>query len=294
MKYLSSEEIAKKWGISDRSVRSYCFQGRVNEAYYDGKWYIPDNALKPDRKSRTKNRNLINVLKYQKNNKISGSIYNKLQIDFAYNSNHIEGTKLTHEETRYIFETKTISGDNILIDDIIETINHFRCFDYIIDTYDKTLNDRYIKQIHRFLKNNTLSSDSSEAIIGDYKRYENTIGDIETVHPDYVAEEMKELLNKYNKNKKHTFEDIVEFHKEFERIHPFFDGNGRVGRLIMFKECLKSKAVPFIIDDRFKREYYNGLKMWQLYDDKNYLIETCLLMQDNMKLILDYFEINYK
>ena len=294
MKYLNTKQISKKWNISQRSVRLYCQSGRVSDAYFDnGVWYIPENAKKPNRILRKRKRSITNVLIDQKNNKISGSIYNKLQVDFAYNSNHIEGSKLSFEQTQYIFETKTISGENINLNDLLETINHFRCFDYIIDTYDKKLNESYIKHIHKLLKQDTFSSQSMEAIVGEYKKYENVIGDMKTTTPKLVSSHMKKLLDKYNKKNKHSFEELIEFHVEFERIHPFYDGNGRVGRLILFKECLKEKIVPFIIDDKFKREYYNGLKKWQVFKDKNYLLQTCLLMQDNMKIIFDFFDITY-
>ena len=295
MKYLNTKQISEIWGISERSVRLYCEQGRISDAYFNnGKWHIPEDAKKPIRIKRNKKRNITNVLIDQKNNKISGSIYNKLQVDFAYNSNHIEGSMLTHEETQYIFDTKTISGDNININDILETINHFRCFDYIIDTYNKQLNEKYIKHIHKLLKQNTISADSMEAVVGEYKRYENIIGDIKTTPPSQVSNKMKKLLSKYNNDKKHSIEDLIEFHVEFERIHPFYDGNGRVGRLLLFKECLKENIVPFIIDDKYKREYYNGLQKWQINKEKNYLLETCLLMQDNMKIVFDFFNIVYK
>lgn len=292
MKYLKSHEIASIWNVSERTVRNYCQNRLIIDAKKEGKtWLIPSNAKRPvfsDNK-----RTLINVLIDQKNNCIKGGIYNKLQIDFAYNSNHIEGSKLTHDETRYIYETKTIGAKTHNVDDVIEVVNHFACFDYIIETYKKELSSNYIKNIHLKLKTSTFSSKSKEAVVGDYKKYANYVNDIETSNPKNVEKDINKLLEKYNKKDLHTIEDIVKFHSDFEKIHPFYDGNGRVGRLIMFKECLKNNIVPFIIDDKFKYEYYNGLNKYQKNKEITYLLETCLLMQDNMKLQLDYFEIKY-
>lgn len=287
IEYISSIEAAKQLNVSDRTIRRYCSEGFIEGAYIDGKtWKIPKNF-------RYRNRSLINVLIDQKLNFIKGGIYNKLQVDFAYNSNHIEGSKLSHDETRLIFETKTIGAKNNNVDDIFETVNHFSCFDYVIDNYNKQLSERIIKKLHQILKTSTISSKSKEAVVGNYKKYKNYAGETETSLPTNVSKDIKKLLDSYNKKDKHTFEEIVEFHVKFEKIHPFYDGNGRVGRLIMFKECLKSNVVPFVISDEYKYEYYNGLTNWQNKNNKTYLLDTCLLMQDNMKLLLDYFEINY-
>ncbi|MBQ8941697.1 MAG: Fic family protein [Firmicutes bacterium] len=239
------------------------------------------------------NRNLINTLVFEKNNRISGGIYHKLQIDFSYNSNHIEGSRLTHEQTRYIFETQTVGIEPTKVNDIFETVNHFRCFDSIIDTVAAPLSEGYIKNIHFMLKTGTMSGGNDEAVIGDYKKYANFVGTTETTAPENVAEEMQTLLLNYNALEKVSLYDILDFHACFEKIHPFYDGNGRVGRLIMFKECLKNDIVPFYIDDMQKMYYYRGLQNWQSGGEKGFLADTCLLMQDNMKKILDHFEIDY-
>lgn len=238
------------------------------------------------------NKYLIERLITEMNHKISGGIYNKLQVDFAYNSNHMEGTQLSHEQTRHIFETNSLSGDRIIIDDVLETINHFNCFKHILNTYMEPLNEDYIKELHKMLKNG-LVTDNDEIVIGEYKRYSNTVGNIETSKPSQVKDDIKELLNDYSKLNTITLLDIVIFHSDFEKIHPFYDGNGRVGRLIMLKECLKNDIIPFFINENDKLFYYRGLERYQRSDDIQQLLSTCELMQDDMKSIMDYFEINY-
>ncbi len=233
---------------------------------------------------------LIERLLDEKEHEISGGIYNKLQVDFAYNSNHIEGSKLTHEQTRYIFETHTVGAEPARVDDIVETINHFRCFDYILESYNKPLTEDYIKELHRILKTGTFSSQAKEAVIGDYKKYPNEVGSLATSSPQNVSMDLLSLLNDYM-NHGVKFDDILDFHARFEKIHPFYDGNGRVGRLLMFKECLKNDIVPFIIDDAYKGEYNRGLYNWQTGGEKGYLRDTCLYMQDHMYDVLRYFEI---
>ena len=295
-KYLTSNEISKIWKVSERSVRDYCSKGRVIGAYLDGKtWMIPEDASKPKRQTRhsNKKRNLLETLKLEKESQIKGGIYHKLQIEMTYNSNHMEGSKLTHDETRYIYETKTIGIENntVRIDDIMETVNHFRCIDLAIDFANRKLSESFIKQLHLILKTNTEDSRKPWFKFGDYKLVENLAGDRETVHPDNVKEEMRKLLSNYLKKDKHSFEEIVAFHVEFERIHPFQDGNGRVGRLIAFKECLKNNIVPFIILDSKKMFYYRGLKNWN--EERGWLIDTCLDGQDTVKAYLDYFKIEY-
>lgn len=296
MRYLSVNEIAKKWNVSERSVRNYCSQGRVLGAFLDGKtWKIPENAEKPERSNKRKEQSvtLLDILKEQKASKYSGGIYHKTQIDLTYNSNHIEGSKLTHDQTRYIFDTNTIGVENEVLnmDDLIETANHFRCIDIIIDNAKAALTEKFIKELHLILKNGTSDSRKDWFAVGDYKKVPNEVGGMDTARPEDVSHKIKELLTEYNSKKEKTFEDILDFHVKLERIHPFQDGNGRVGRLIMFKECLKYNIVPFIIEDNLKLFYYRGLKEWN--NEKGYLTDTCLTAQDKYKAYLDYFRIEY-
>jgi Fic family protein len=229
----------------------------------------------------------------EKDTKRSGGIYHELQIEMTYNSNHIEGSKLTHDETRYIFETKTINSKNTInVNDVIETINHFRCIDLVIDMASYKLTESMIKQFHFVLKNNSIDSLDPTFMVGNYKLKENVVGGIDTTSPDKVSSEMKKLLDKYNSKKEKTIEDIIEFHHDFESIHPFQDGNGRVGRLIMLKECLKYNFVPIIITDDIKMFYYRGLKNWK--EDRGWLIDTCLSGQDRVKELLSLFEIDFE
>ena len=297
MRYLSVTEVAKKWNISERSVRNYCAKGRVPGAFLTGKtWNIPENAEKPERSNKKKEQliTLLDILQHEKANKYSGGIYHKTQIDLTYNSNHMEGNRLTHDQTRYIFETNTIGIENevINVDDVIETANHFRCIDLIIDHAKATLTEKFIKELHLTLKNGTSDSRKEWFAVGAYKKLPNEVGGMNTALPEEVAEKMKALLSEYNNKEEKTFEDILDFHVRFERIHPFQDGNGRVGRLIMFKECLKYNIVPFIIEDNLKLFYYRGLKEWS--NEKGYLMDTCLTAQDRYKAYLDYFRIAYE
>ena len=294
MRYFSAIEMAKIWAISVRSVRNYCTQGRVDGAFLAGKtWQIPEDAKKPERLNKKKI-TLLDILKEQKVSKYSGGIYHKTQINLTYNSNHIEGSCLSHDQTRYIFETNTIGLENevLNVDDILETANHFRCIDMIIDHAKDVLSEKFIKELHFVLKNGTSDSRKEWFVVGDYKKIPNEVGGMNTTLPEEVAQRMKELLKEYNDKKEKTFEDILDFHVKFERIHPFQDGNGRVGRLILFKECLKYNIVPFIIDDHLKMFYYRGLKEWDY--EKGYLIDTCLSAQDKYKADLDYFRIAYE
>jgi len=297
MKYISVAEMAKHWGVSQRSVRGYCAEGKIPDVFLTGKtWNIPDISTKPDRANRYNHNptTLMDVLKAEKTSKISGGIYHKVQIELTYNSNHIEGSKLTHDQTRYIFETNTIGFDEgvINVDDIVETANHFKCIDMAIDNAGHILNETFIKQLHAVLENGTSSSRKDWFVVGDYKRLPNEVGGNETTAPENVTTKMKELLAKYNAKKEKTLEDIIDFHYHFESIHPFQDGNGRVGRLIAFKECLKNNIVPFIIDDNLKMFYFRGLKEWS--NEKGYFRDTCLMAQDNFKKHLDYFKIPYE
>lgn len=296
MRYISVGEMAKKWNMSERSVRNYCTQGRVQGAFLKGKtWNIPENAEKPERlnKKRESQITLLDILQDQKKNKYSGGIYHKTQIDLTYNSNHIEGSRLTYDQTRYIFETNTIGVENevLNVNDIIETVNHFRCVDVVIDNAKATLTEKFIKELHLILKTGTSDAGKAWFAVGDYKKLPNEVGVMETALPEEVNDKMKRLLSEYNSKKVKTLEDILEFHVRFERIHPFQDGNGRVGRLIMFKECLKYNIVPFIIDEDLKIFYYRGLKEWN--QERGYLIDTCLAAQDKYKAYLDYFRIDY-
>ncbi len=296
MGYQSVAETAKKWNISERSVRNYCANGRIEGAFLTGKtWNIPEDAKKPERKNKKKKQpvTLLEILREQKTSKYTGGIYHKTQIDLTYNSNHMEGSRLTHDQTKYIFETNTIRiTDEVLnVDDVIETTNHFRCIDLIIDRAQISLSDKLIKELHFLLKYGTSDSRKEWFNVGDYKKLPNEVGGMHTSLPEEVAEKMKMLLEEYNKKEEKTFEDILEFHVKFERIHPFQDGNGRVGRLIMFKECLKHNIVPFIIEDNLKMFYYRGLSEWDY--EKGYLIDTCLTAQDRYKAVLDYFRIKY-
>lgn len=296
MQYLSAAEAAKKWKISERSVRNYCAKGRVEGAVLKGKtWKIPADAEKPQRSNTkiAKAQTLLEILQYEKAAKYSGGIYHKTQIEMTYNSNHIEGSRLTHDQTRYIFETNTIgiTGEAVNVDDVIETANHFRCIDLIIDKAKAVLTEKFIKELHLILKNGTSDARQEWFAIGAYKKMPNEVGGMATALPEDVAAEMQALLAAYSAKKVKTLEDILDFHVRFERIHPFQDGNGRVGRLIMFKECLKYGIVPFIIEDNLKMFYYRGLKEWRR--EKGYLTDTCLTAQDRYKAYLDYFRIKY-
>lgn len=296
MKYLSVADIAEKWSVSERSVRNYCASGKIDGAFLTGKtWNIPEDAKKPDRANKKQElpKTLSEVLAAEKNAKLSGGIYHKVQIELTYNSNHIEGSRLTHDQTRYIFETNTITADGeaIGVDDIVETVNHFKCVDLIIDNAKKPITEAFIKELHRTLKSGTTDARRDWFAVGDYKRLPNTVGDMNTVEPRDVAEKIKELLFEYNAKREKTLDDLLDFHYKFECIHPFQDGNGRVGRLLLFKDCLKYNIVPFIIDEELKLFYYRGLKEWQ--NERGYLRDTCLSAQDKFKLYLDYFNIRY-
>lgn len=295
MKYVSVTEFAAKHGISERTVRNYCATGKIDGVILVGKtWNIPADSEVP-KKGNKKHETmpLLKILREQKEMKLKGGIYHRTQIDLTYNSNHIEGSRLTHDQTRYIFETNTIGfeGESVKVDDIVETTNHFRCIDMIIDKAEERLTEGFIKELHRILKSGTSDSLKSWFAVGDYKKIPNEVGGIETVAPENTKHEIARLLKEYNAIKKKTFDDILDFHQRFESIHPFQDGNGRVGRLIMFKECLANGIVPFIITDELKMFYYRGLQQWPHI--KEYLRDTCLTAQDEYKVLLDYFRIQY-
>ncbi|MGM0123105.1 hypothetical protein IGI37_000471 [Enterococcus sp. AZ194] len=296
MKYISVADIAEKWHISERMVRNYAKNNRIDNARLNGNaWEIPEDAEKPGRVNKrvSKPTTLLERLKEEKNGQKKGSIYHKIQIELTYNSNHIEGSTLTREQTRYIYETNTIGlNDSVVnVDDIVETANHFRCVDLIVEQANYKLSENLIKELHKTLKNGTSDSRKNWFAVGGYKRLPNEVGGRETVLPEQVSEAMKELLRAYNGKTNKTFADIIEFHYQFESIHPFQDGNGRVGRLILFKECLNNNLTPFIIEEDLKLFYYRGLKEW--IDEKEYLLDTCYTAQDRFKKALDYFRIDY-
>lgn len=296
MEYINAKTAAEKWNVSERSVRKYCSEGKIPGTILDGKtWKIPFDAVKPKRKQRTGKvtKDLLTRLKLEKESEISGGIYHKVQVELTYNSNHIEGSKLTHDQTRYIFETNTIGiqDETLNVDDIVETSNHFRCIDQVIDSARYQLSESFIKQLHSILKSGTSDSRKAWFAVGNYKRFENEVGGKPTAKPDDVSKEIKKLLKTYNQNKAKTLSDIIAFHYEFEKIHPFQDGNGRIGRLIMFKECLRNGITPFIIYDDLKAFYYRGLNEWE--NEPGYLMDTCLTAQDRFKVYMDYFGLEY-
>ena len=295
MKYISVSEFAQRYGVSERTARNYCSQGKIEGAYLVGKtWNIPEDAQLPSRRSKSRKvSHLLQTLREQQQMHVKGGIYHHTQIDLTYNSNHIEGSRLTHDQTRYIFETNTIGleGESIRVDDIMETVNHFRCIDLIIERAEVKLTETLIKELHLILKAGTSDSRKEWFAVGEYKRLPNEVGGRETTAPENVHREIKALLKEYNSKKTKRFEDIVDLHQRFESIHPFQDGNGRVGRLIMFKECLANGHVPFIITEELTLFYYRGLRDWD--NVREYLLDTCLTAQDNYKVLQDYFKIKY-
>lgn len=295
MDYVSTKEYAQAHGLAERTVRNYCAEGKIAGAKLVGKtWSVPAAAPLPARKNaRLHISPLLNALREQRDGKVKGGIYHLTQIDLTYSSNHIEGSRLTKEQTRYIFETNTIgiADSAVKVDDIIETANHFRCIDYIIDHAKEPLTENMIKELHRILKTATSQSALQWFAVGDYKRLPNEVGGIDTTAPEQAGKAIRELLRQYKAKKTVSFDDILDFHHRFETIHPFQDGNGRVGRLVMFKECLNHDIVPFIITDDLKMFYYRGLQNWPHV--KGYLRDSCLTAQDNYKALLDYFRIKH-
>ncbi|MDY6367093.1 MAG: Fic family protein [Clostridia bacterium] len=285
---LKKSELTDKLGISSRTIAKISKGEKLS-----------DNVIlrlceffgckKEDLFKVVSNNKILQDLREEKNAKISGGLYHETQIRLTYNSNRIEGSKLSEDQTRLIFETNTVGvEDGVPVDDIIETANHFRAIDYVIDCAEEPLSEDIIKSIHKILKTGTKDSYLTWFNVGDYKQRANVVGGEETTSPSNVANEIKKLLAEYNK-KEVTIDDIIEFHYNFERIHPFQDGNGRVGRLICFKECLRFNIVPFIIEDSKKAFYYRGLKEWK--NEKGYLIDTCLDGQDTYKKLIEYFGI---
>ena len=293
MDLITVTQYAQMHGLPERTVRNWCNAGKMQGAFLAGKtWNIPIDAPLP-RKGKPKVSVLLKRLKEEKDGRVSGGIYHRTQIDLTYNSNHIEGSRLTHDQTRYIFETNTIgiTDDAVNVDDIVETTNHFRCIDLIIDRAQERLSESMVKELHKILKTGTSDSWKEWFIVGDYKKLPNEVGGRETCPPEQVHAQMRLLLSEYNAKKEKTLEDIIDLHQRFELIHPFQDGNGRVGRLIMFKECLANGIVPFIITEELKLFYYRGLSEWGHIN--GYLTDTCLTAQDNYKSLLDYFKIKY-
>ncbi len=297
MEFLSVAKFAHKCGIPERTIRNYCAQGMITGAFLTGKtWNIPEDAqISRKEKKKSKDKNiLLHHLKEQKAMRLKGGIYHRTQIDLTYNSNRIEGSRLSHEQTRYIFETNTVGDfkESINVDDIIETTNHFRCIDLIIDKAKSKLTESLIKELHFLLKSGTSDSAKEWFNVGAYKKLPNEVGENETTLPEEVSNKMKTLLSDYHLKENKTLEDILDFHHQFELIHPFQDGNGRVGRLIMFKECLANDIVPFIIGDDIKLFYYRGLQEWGQVNE--YLMDTCLTAQELYKTILRYFKIDFE
>lgn len=250
-----------------------------------------DELLKEDEFDISKI-NMLEVLREQKEMKLKGNLYHNTQIVFAYNTNHIEGSKLTEDQTRYIYETNTLLTEKESItnlDDIIETANHFKLVDYMLDVADKELTEVMIKEFHKILKDGTSDSRKDWFNVGDYKKLANEVGGLKTTEPKNVERDMKKLLDWYKNIKKVTINEIIEFHAKFEKIHPFQDGNGRIGRIIAFKECLKYNIVPFIILDKDKLFYYRGLYQYQTNKEKGYLIDTCLNAQDQYREMIRYY-----
>lgn len=291
MRFISVKDYAEKYGISERSARNYCAQGKIVGAFLQGKtWNIPEEAPLPKR-GRGKVSKLLGRLREEKEMQLRGGIYHRIQIDLTYNSNHIEGSRLSKEQTRHIFETNTlnITTESARVDDIIETVNHFRCIDYVIDHATDRISENHIKQLHSILKTNTSDSQKKWFAVGEYKKLPNEVGGIDTAQPEDVHKRMKEVVDEYNEKANVDLEDILEFHVQFERIHPFQDGNGRVGRLLMFWQCLQKEVVPFVITEDLRLFYYRGLQNWGHIN--GYLTDTCLTAQDNFKAVLDYFKL---
>ena len=296
MDFISVSEFAAKHNVSERTARNWCATGKIAGAFLTGKtWNVPADANIPSRINARalKCSPLLSRLREEKSQGMKGGIYHRTQIDLTYNSNHIEGSRLSYEQTRYIFETNTIgiSDESVNVDDIVETVNHFRCIDLIIDKAQDKLTEGLVKEIHKTLKTGTSDSTKSWFSVGEYKKLPNEVGGNETCRPENVHREMSALLNEYNSRRGKRLDDIIDFHKRFEAIHPFQDGNGRVGRLVMFKECLANGIVPFIITDDLKMFYYRGLQNWPAISGD--LRDTCLTAQDNYKALLDYFDIKY-
>ena len=291
--YISVTRFAEKYGVSERTARNYCATGKIEGAFLTGKtWNIPADTALP-KKGKAKLSPLLERLRQEKQGRLKGGIYHRTQIDLTYNSNHIEGSRLTKEQTRFIFETNTLgaTSENTRIDDIMETVNHFRCIDYVIDHATDKVTVAHIKQLHRILKANTSDSQKDWFVVGDYKKLPNEVGEEKTVEPKSVHKHMAKLISDFNSKGTISLDDVIDFHVKFERIHPFQDGNGRVGRLLMFWQCLQNRIAPFIISEELRLFYYRGIQKWGRVNE--FMQDTCLTAQDNYKALLDYFKIKY-
>lgn len=286
---LTKSELSKQLGISSRTIAKISKGEKLSRIVLQK---IADHlACSPEGLCREVSDNpILQALREEKESKLSGGLYHELQVRMTYNSNHIEGSQLSADQTRMIFETNTLDvGDGISVDDVLETVHHFRAIDYVIDVADEPLTEEIIKELHYILKHDTKDSTLSWFAVGDYKKRANVVGGQETAKPKEVAAKVRQLLDSYNALTSVTVEDIIAFHAEFERIHPFQDGNGRVGRLIALKECLRHNVVPFIIEDSKKAFYYRGLAQWNT--EKGFLIDTCLDGQDTFQRLLDLFDL---
>lgn len=291
MEYISVSQFAEKYGVSERTARNYCALGKIEGAFLVGKsWNIPADATLP-KKGKAKLSPLLSRLREEKESRLKGGIYHRIQIDLTYNSNHIEGSRLTKEQTRYIFETNTlgVTTENTRIDDIIETVNHFRCIDYVIDHATDKITESHIKQLHALLKTNTSDSQKDWFAVGAYKKLANEVGGEATTQPSDVQQEMRALLTEYNAQEKIDLDAVLDFHVRFERIHPFQDGNGRVGRLLMFWQCLQHGVTPFIVTEDLRLYYYRGLQSWGQFN--GFLCDTILTAQDMFEDVMQYFGI---
>ena len=286
---IGRSDLTKHLGISSRTIAKIGKGGKISHAVLQKiSEYL---GCKPEQLYREISDNpVLQILRDEKKTKISGGLYHELQVRMTYNSNHIEGNRLTEDQTRLIFETNTLNiGDGVSVDDVLETVHHFRAIDYVIDCADEVLSEEIIKKLHYMLKHDTKDSTLDWFAVGDYKKRPNVVGGRETVKPKDVPARMKELLDGYNTKAEIKIEDVVAFHAAFEKIHPFQDGNGRVGRLIALKECLRHNIVPFLIEDGKKAFYYRGLNEWDT--EKGWLTDTCLDGQDTFKRLLAVFEI---
>ena len=291
-KGIGKTELSKKLGLSTRTIAKIAKGEKLSQrsvqkiADYLGE--SPNVIMREVSDNR-----ILRILREEKEIKLPGGLYHELQVRMTYNSNHIEGSRLSEDQTRQIFETNTLgTGDGILDDDVLETVHHFRAIDFVIDVAEDELTEDIIKYLHYILKHDTKDSALGWFAVGDYKKRANVVGGRETTKPSEVHKHMKALIDEYNAKENVTIEDIIAFHAEFEHIHPFQDGNGRVGRLIALKECLHHNVIPFIIEDEKKNYYYRGLAEWS--DEKGWLTETCLDGQDTFIRLLDMLEIMHE